>query len=73
MSKTEFETAIERAVGDTIESIRKMPIDKRRKLVEVKHGTSMRVVSRWPFIGRNEPPQLLSRQDVDRLVDEALK
>lgn len=72
-AKTEFELAIERQVGDTIESIREMPIDERRKLIEAKHGKPMRIVSHWPFIGRHEPPKLLSREAVDKLVDETLK
>ena len=71
--KTAFELAIEAKVGDTIESIREMSVDERRKLVETKHGSPMKVVSYWPFIGRNEPPQTLSREEVDKLVDEALK
>jgi len=72
-AKTEFELAIERQVGDIIESIREMRINERRKLVKVKHGKPMKVVSHWPFIGRHRPPQLLSKEEVNKLVDEALK
>ena len=71
--KTAFELAIEAQVRDTIESIRGMPIDERRKLVEAKHGSPMKVISHCPFIERNDPPQTLSREKVDKLVDEALK
>lgn len=71
--KTSFELAIEEEVGDTIESIREMPIDERRKRVEAKHGSPMKVVSYWPFIGREEPPQTLSRKEINRLVDRDLR
>ncbi|MEP7167581.1 MAG: hypothetical protein ABI758_06430 [Candidatus Woesebacteria bacterium] len=36
--KTEFEQAIERQLGESIESIRKTPIDERRKMNERKYG-----------------------------------
>ncbi len=71
--KTAFELAIEAKVGDTIESIREMPIDERRKLVEAKHESPTKVVSHWQFIGGNEPPQTLSREEIDKLLDEALR
>lgn len=36
--KSEFEPAVEHSVGNTVDTIREMPIDERRKLVEAKHG-----------------------------------
>lgn len=71
--KTTFEKALEEATGETIESLRNKHIDQRRKEIEAKSGKPMRVISRWPFIGRTQAPQILTSKEVNSTVDEALK
>lgn len=62
--KTEFERTIESQVGESVESIRKKPLRRNKKV---------RVSTEWPFIGRKEPPQLLSHEEVEKILDQAIK
>ncbi len=71
--QSQLARAIEQRTGESIESLQDTPIDVRRKLIETRHGKPMQVISLWPFIGRGEPPQLLSRAEINKLVDKALK
>jgi hypothetical protein len=74
-AKTAFERALEHATGETIESLRKMPIDERRRMIERKKGRRMRFTSRFPFIGRGTilHNDILSREEVEERLDEALR
>ncbi|MGD0523070.1 MAG: hypothetical protein ABSA43_00710 [Candidatus Microgenomates bacterium] len=63
--KTDFEKAIERATGESIESLRSTPIDERRRRIEQKFGKPMKVTS----IG----PSLVSHQQVEAELDKALR
>jgi len=51
-TKTDFEMAVEKEVGESVEAIRQMPIDERRRRIENKFHQVMRIVSFFPFIGR---------------------
>ncbi len=60
-----FIQAIEAATGESVESLRNTPIDERRRRIEKKFGAPMKVVS--------SSPQIITREEVDKLVDEALR
>ena len=72
MANTEFEKAIERSTGETIKAIRNTPVDEMRRRVEAKTGSPMRIISYWPLIGRC-PVQTISGEEVNKLVDKAIK
>ncbi len=65
MSKSEFERAIERQTGLTVEQIKEMPLGDMRKLREKQFGRPMQIIGSTLM-------RLLSKQDVEKLVDEAL-
>jgi hypothetical protein len=73
MSKS-FANAIERIVGEDIETIRRTPIDERRRKVEASRGAPLRFVTRFPFIGRGNVlrDRTIDHQKVEQLLDEAL-
>ena len=73
-TKTDFERSLERATGETVESLRDTPIDERRRRLEKKFGKPMRFVSHWPFIGRGTVCHdgTVSHADVERELDKAL-
>lgn len=70
---TPFEQSVEKATGLSIEMLRNTPIDRMRKLVEAIKGRAMIVSSHWPLIGRKSPPNLISRAELDKKIDELLK
>lgn len=70
--KTNFEIAIEQKVGESIETIRDMPIDERRQKIEKKYAGPMQFYSSFPFIGRAHT-STISHAEIEKLVDEALK
>jgi hypothetical protein len=74
--KTRFEKAIEREVGDDIDTIAHMPIDERRRLVEQRHGGKrMTVVSKFPLIGRGNVlgDCLISHEEVEKELEKAIR
>jgi hypothetical protein len=72
--KQPFELAMERITGESIESLRSMPIDERREMVEKKTSKLLRIVSRFPVIGRGSVlrDRLISRRQVEAGVDWSL-
>ena len=70
---TEFERAVEKSVGESVESIRQMPLDERRKKMEATRP--LRFFSLFPFIGRGNVlrGRTLSRDKVEENLDEALR
>lgn len=76
MAKTEFERAIERAVDESIDSIRATPLDERRKKIEAKFLRTMEVRSFFPRLGRAGNVlrnYLLKHKDLDDMLDKALR
>lgn len=68
-----FIKAIETDTGESVESIRNTPIDESRRRIEKKFGSPTRVVSYGPFVGRSGPSHLTTREEVNKLVDQALE
>lgn len=60
-----FIKAIEAETGESVESLRDTPIDERRRRIEKKFGTPMEVVS--------NSPQIITREEVDKLVDQTIR
>jgi KaiC/GvpD/RAD55 family RecA-like ATPase len=69
-----IERAVERATGVEVESLRQMPIDERRRLVEQKAGRPLRIVSRFRLIGRGNimRDRLISHEEVEAVLRRAL-
>jgi hypothetical protein len=65
---------IERRTGKTIEELRSTPIDEMRREVEKKCGP-MRVLSRWPLIGRGSIMRdyVKTSAEIDREFEHALR
>jgi hypothetical protein len=74
-AKTEFERAIERKTGESVESIRKMSIDDRRKMNEKKFHHVMEFVSMFDFIGRGNilRKNAISHGEVEKELEEAIR
>lgn len=70
---SEFLKAIEQTTGESIKYIQDTPLDEQRNKIEKKFGTPMKVVSLFPLIGRKPSSKLITHQEVNRMVDEALK
>lgn len=70
-----FERTIERIVGESIESIREMPVDERRRRTEKKFVRPMRFYSAFPFIGRGNVMRehILTHDEVEAALNEALR
>lgn len=73
-NKTELERAIEQKVGESIESIREMPIDERRRITEKKYGVTMIFRSLGKLVGRGNVlrDRTISRKEVEEALDKAL-
>ena len=52
MAKSTFEKTIERATGESVETLRTTPIEERRAKVEAARGKPMEFYSAFPVIGR---------------------
>jgi hypothetical protein len=75
IKKTEFELAIEREMHESVESIRRTPIDERRKAIKKKTGRDILFISEYGFIGRGNVLRdyIVSHEEVEKEVDEALR
>jgi len=62
---TPFEQAIERKVGESVDSIRRTPIDERRRKIEWKFGKPMKILA------VNNP--LRTHQEIEADLDRALR
>ena len=67
--------AIENATGESVESLRSMPLDERRQLIEKKTGRRLKVTRNFPFIGRGNVmrDETVSRDQVETELREALR
>jgi len=74
-ANNDFERAIEKATGESIDSLREMPIAERRRLIEQSRGRRLRFLSHWPFIGRGNVMHgdTATAAGVDASLDEALR
>jgi hypothetical protein len=74
MATTTFEKAVEQMTGETIENLRRTPIDERREALEKASGKPTHFVSRFPLIGRGNVlrKRLVSREKVEKDFWEAL-
>jgi hypothetical protein len=63
MNKKEFQKAIERRTGHTIEEIRNMSLEDMRKLHETEYGEPMQVIGTGLL-------RILSRQEIEKEVDK---
>jgi hypothetical protein len=72
---SDFERAIEKATGESIDSLREMPIAERRHFVERRRGRRLRILPHWPFIGRGSVMHgdTATAEDVDASLDEAVR
>jgi hypothetical protein len=60
-----LERAVERSTGMSAEEIRRIPISDFRKKIEKEKGKPIRFYS--------SKPKLLSKEEIDRMVDWALR
>ena len=67
-AKNAFERAVERATGESIDSLRRTPIDERRQTIEKAAGHPLKFKSRFPVIGRGN---VLRDRTVDHEEAEA--
>lgn len=67
--------AIERATGESIESLRAMPIDERRRKIEKKQGSRLVITRNFPFIGRGNVmrDETMSHEEIEKQLDEVLR
>ena len=70
--KTPFELAVEESTGRSLQEIRDTPIDVMRADTEKRLGKPIQFVSYWPFIGRKESSSMLSRIEINTMLDEVL-
>lgn len=71
MVSRKFELAVQRITGESIELVRKTPIDEFRRNIETKLGRIIRYKSWFPFVGRGN---VLRASAVDHnQAEEALK
>ena len=73
MLSPDFLRTLEQQTGESIESLRNMPIDERRRMNEAKHGKPMQILSHFPLIGRAFYSTLVSHEQVEAELDEALR
>lgn len=75
MSSKEFERAVELATGESIESLRKTPIDERRRNIEHNRDRLTHFTSWFPFIGRGNVLRDLAvnHEEADKALEEALR
>ncbi len=72
---SDLERAIEKRVGKSVEEMRSTTFDEARRQYDSTHHHPTRFISFFPFIGRGHAmrDRLLSREDIEDGVDEALE
>jgi len=70
-----LERAVEAATNESIDSLRRVPIDERRNRVERITGRTLAFISRFPFIGRGNVmrDRLVSHSAAETSLTEALR
>ena len=75
VAKNDFERAIEKAVGESVDAIRTTPIDERRKKIENKYHNPMQFKSLFPVIGRAGNVlrnYIFTHKEIQAMLDKAL-
>lgn len=70
-----LESVVQQVTGRSVEDIRRQPLDEERRQVEARTGKRMRFTRNFPFIGRGciMGDRAKSSEEIDRMLDEALK
>ncbi|MDD4889159.1 MAG: hypothetical protein PHU85_04460 [Phycisphaerae bacterium] len=70
-----LEKAVERATGESAETLRNTPVDDRRRQIERTNGVRLRFTSKFPFIGRGNVlrDRIVDHAFVERALKEALR
>jgi hypothetical protein len=73
--KTEFELAIEKELGESVEIIRSTPIDDQRRRAEKQYNQPTEFRSYFPVIGRGNVlrDRTSTHEEVEIELDKALK
>ena len=74
MGKSTFEQTIERATGESIETLRTTPIEERRAKLEAARGKPMEFYSAFPVIGRGHVlrENFVTHESCERILDGIL-
>ena len=75
MATSRFEEDVERAMGETIGSIRDMPLSERQRKLEETTGKPLEVVTYHPLIGRGTVlgDRGVTHRDVEAAYGEAIR
>lgn len=70
-----LERAIEKTTRESIESLRDMPLDERRRKIEKKQGRRLVITRNFPFIGRGNVmrDRTISHEEIEKQLDEVLR
>lgn len=67
--------AIEETTGESIETLRRVPLDEQRKKIEKKTGWRLVITNNFPFIGRGNVmrDETVSHPEIEKQLDEVLR
>lgn len=67
---------VENGTGETLEAVRKMPLEERRAKIEKRLGRPLKFVSMFPDTGRAGSvlrDRILSREAADKELEQSIK
>ncbi len=75
MALKEFQAAVERMTGRSIDYLCDTPLDELRRDEEKRRGRPLNFVTAWPWAGRGNVLKdcLRSREDVEAAFDDAIQ
>lgn len=70
-----LEKTVSSMTGEAAYVLRSQTLDERRKVLEARYKTSMKFISKFPFIGRGNVlrDKIISGAEVNALLDSALQ
>lgn len=72
--KSKFETVIARLAGESIETLRSVPMDERQLAVEARHGARLKITSKYCSVrGSVLHDRLIDSAQLEEIVDQALE
>ena len=75
MTTEQFDRALEEATGQSLEEVRRTPLDRLREIAQSKLGRPLKIVSAFPLIGRGSVMSncVVNHEDAEAACDDAIQ
>ena len=75
MASLLFDAAVEKGTGQSVDSLRRTPLDELRRAAEARLGRPIKFVTAFPWVGRGNVlrGRLITREEAETAYERAIR